>query len=59
MSVGHSTALSLSLILCLKEWITHASGTRGFNHLFSAALAELALHLFVLQYFGNAKSEPI
>ena len=57
MSAGHSTPLSLSLILCRKEWITHVSGTRGFNHLFSAALAELALHLFALQYFGKAKSE--
>ena len=34
--------------------MTHLSGTRGFNHLFNAALAELALHLVSLQYFGKA-----
>ena len=28
-----------------KEWMTHPSGTLGFSHLFSAALAEFALHL--------------
>jgi hypothetical protein len=38
--------------------MTHPSGTRGFNHLFSAALAELALHLASLQYLGKAKAEP-
>ena len=34
--------------------MTHPSGTRGFNHLFNAALAELALHLVSLQYLGKA-----
>ena len=28
---------------------------RGFSHLFSAALAELALHLASPQYFGKAR----
>ena len=45
--------------LCRNEWITHPSGTRGFSHLFSAALAELALHLASLQYLGKAKVEPV
>jgi len=40
MSEGHCTALSLSLRLCLKEWITHPSGTLGFSHLLIAADAE-------------------
>ena len=39
--------------LCRMEWMTHPSGTRGFSHLFSAALAEFALHLASLQYFGE------
>ena len=34
--------------------MTHPVGTRGFNHWFSAALAEFELHFFSLQYFGNA-----
>ena len=34
--------------------MTHPSGTRGLNHLFNAALAELALHLVSLQYLGKA-----
>ena len=54
MSAGHSTALNRSPRLCRNEWMTHPSGTRGFNHLFNAALAELALHLVSLQYFGKA-----
>ena len=37
-------ARSLSLRLCRNEWMTHPVGTRGFNHLFSAALAEFELH---------------
>ena len=55
MSDGHSTALNLSRMECLKEWITQLSGTLGFNHLLRAALAELELHFCSLQYFGNAK----
>ena len=44
--------------------MTHPVGTRGFNHWFSAALAEFELHFFSLQYFGNAnpdgeKSNPL
>ena len=54
MSAGHSTARNRSLRLCRNEWITQPSGTRGFNHLFNAALAEFELHFFSLQYFGNA-----
>ena len=34
--------------------MTQPLGTRGFNHLFNAALAEFELHFFSLQYFGNA-----
>ena len=34
--------------------MTQASGTRGFNHLFNAALAEFELHFWSLQYPGNA-----
>ena len=54
ISAGHSTARNRSLRLCRNEWVTHPSGTRGFNHLFNAALAELALHLVSLHYFGEA-----
>ena len=36
-------------------WITHPAGTRGFNHLFNAALAEFELHLASLQYLGKAR----
>ena len=39
--------------------MTHPSGTRGFSHLFSAALAEFALHLASLQYLGKARVEPV
>ena len=38
--------------------MTHPSGTRGFSHLFSAALAEFALHLASPQYLGKAKAKP-
>ena len=38
--------------------MTHPSGARGYSQLFSAALAELALHLVSLQYLGKAKAEP-
>ena len=41
-----------------KEWMTHPSGTLGFSHLFSAAMAEFALHLASLQYLGKAKLWP-
>ena len=58
MSAGHSTALSRSLRLCRNEWMTQSLGTRGFNHLFNAALAELALDLVSLQYFGKANWWP-
>jgi hypothetical protein len=34
--------------------MTHPLGTRGLSHLFNVALAELALHLDSLQYFGKA-----
>ena len=39
--------------------MTHSSDTFGFSHLFSAALAELALHLASLQYLGKARVEPV
>ena len=54
MSAGHSTALNRSLRLCRNECMTHPSETRGFKNLFNAALAELALHLVSLWYFGKA-----
>ena len=54
MSAGHSTARNRCLRLCRNECITQPLGTRGFNHLFNAALAEFELHFFLLQYFGNA-----
>ena len=54
MSAGHSTARNRPLRLCRNEWMTQLLGTRGFNHLFNAALAEFELHFFSLHYFGNA-----
>ena len=39
--------------------MTHPSGTFGFSHLFSAALAEFALHLASLQYLGKASVDPV
>ncbi len=45
--------------LCRKEWITYPSGTLCFSHLFSAALAELELHLASLHYLGKAMVEPV
>ena len=42
ISEGQETALSLSRSECLKECITHPSGTLGFSHLLMAADAELA-----------------
>ena len=54
MSDGHCTARSLSLRLCLKEWITHPSGTLGLNHLLIAADAELALVPLADVYLGKA-----
>ena len=56
MSDGHSTARRRSLRLWRKEWITHPSDSRGLSHLLRAALAELALHFCLLQYFGKANS---
>ena len=38
--------------------MTQPSGTLGFSYLFSAALAEFALHLASLQYLGKAKAKP-
>ena len=58
ISAGHSTARSQSLRLCRNDWMTHLSVTRGFNHLFNAALAELALDLVSLQYFEKANWWP-
>ena len=58
MSDGHSTARSLSRIECLKEWVTHPSGTIGFSHLLIAAEAELALLVEPRLYLGNRKSLP-
>ena len=55
ISAGHSIALNLSRMECLKEWITQLSGTLGFNHLLRAALAEVELHFCSLQYLGKAK----
>ena len=57
MSAGHSMARSLSLRLCRNEWMTHPVGTRGFNHLFSVAIAEFELHFWSLQYLENANSD--
>ena len=54
MSEGHSTALRRSLSECLKEWMTHPSGTLGRSHLLMAAEAELALVVVVLLYRGKA-----
>ena len=54
MSDGHCTARSLSLKECLNEWITHPSGTLGFNHLLMAADAELALVPLTDVYLGKA-----
>ena len=59
MSEGHSTALRRSLRPWWKEWITHPSGSLGLSHLLRAALAELALHFCVLQYFGKANALPL
>ena len=58
MSDGHSTARSLSRMECLKEWMTHPSGTLGFNHLLIAAEAELALLEEPRLYLGNRKRLP-
>ena len=55
ISLGHSTALNLFLIECLNECTTHPALTNGFNHLLSAALAELAFASSPLLYLGKAK----
>ena len=59
ISFGASTALNLSRRLCRKEWITHPSGTNGFIHLFSVALAEFELHLVAFVKRGNANSVSV
>ena len=51
-SLSASTARSLSLKLCLKEWITPHS-VYAFIHLFKAAEAELPLHFISFVYDGN------
>ena len=53
MSDGHCTALRRSLRECLKEWITHPSGTLGLSHLLIAAEAEFALVEEVVLYLGK------
>ena len=55
MSDGHWTALRRSLRECLKECMTHPSGTLGLSHLLIAAEAELALVEEVVLYLGKAK----
>ena len=55
MSEGHWTALRRSLRECLKECMTHPSGTLGLSHLLMAADAELALVVDVELYLGKAK----
>ena len=59
MSDGHCTALNLSRIECLKLCIVHPTGTYCFNHLLSAALAELAAVADPLLYLGKAKSDEL
>ena len=54
MSLRHSTALNLSLRLCLKLWMTHLSGTYWCSHLFNPPLAELTLQPVASQYLGKA-----
>ena len=58
ISDGHSIARSLSLIACLNEWIAHPSGSLGFNQLFMAARAGLALPFEPLLYRGNRELFP-
>ena len=53
MSDGHCTALSLSRSECLKECITHPSGTLGLSHLLMAADAELPLVPLADVHYGN------
>ena len=55
MSDGHWTALNLSRNECLKECMTHPSGTLGLSHLLIAADAELPLVPEADVYLGNAK----
>ena len=55
MSDGHWTALNLSRNECLKECMTHPSGTLGLSHLLIAADAELALVPLADVYLGKAK----
>jgi hypothetical protein len=44
ISLGHSTARSLSRMECLNEWMLHSRGMCCFSHLLIAALAELDKH---------------
>ena len=53
ISGGHSSALSLSRIECLNEWIKHPSDTLGFSQLLIAADAELALQKPFFTYLGK------
>ena len=55
MSEGHYTALRRSLSECLKEYMTHPSGTFCFSHLLMAAEAQLALVVEVLLYLGKRR----
>ena len=58
ISDGHSIALSLGLIACLNEWIVHPSGSLGFNQLFMAARAGLALLIEPLLNRGDRELFP-
>lgn len=44
---------------CLKLCIVHPTGTYCLSHLFSAALAELAVVIDRRLYLGKAKSDPL
>ena len=58
ISDGHSIARSLSLIACLNEWMAHPSSSLGFNQLFMAARAGLALVVEPLLYRGDRELFP-
>ena len=57
MSLGHCTALNLSLNECLKEWMTQPSGSMGLSHLLSVPLALFDRQPASEQYLGNRKSD--
>ena len=59
MSDGADTALSLSLKLCLKPWMTFPDPATCVSHLFSAADAELLLHLVPSVQPVKAKVERV